>query len=183
MFDVGGRPLAVPCPAVAPRDGSDDIGARSAREPGGNEMRRLGEESGASAVEFAIVASVLFLVLFGTIQFGIVFNRYQGLQAGAREGARLAAVHATHDEIVQRVKDSVSIINEADIEDPCPGTLFVGDGCVDIDPDSATGDDAPCDGIEGDTITVLAKYRQEIPIPFWTSPDITITGRGEFRCE
>lgn len=44
-------------------------------------------------VEFGIVAPVLFLLLFGIIEFGWAFLQYLDVRHGAREGSRLAAVN------------------------------------------------------------------------------------------
>lgn len=46
-------------------------------------------------VEFVIVAPVLFLLLFGVIQFGIVYNNYLTITDATRVGARKAAVSRT----------------------------------------------------------------------------------------
>ena len=48
-------------------------------------------ESGAAAVEFALLASLLFMLIFGSISAGISFSRSNALQTAAREGARFAA--------------------------------------------------------------------------------------------
>ncbi len=55
-------------------------------------MRRGRGDGGAALVEFAIVMPLLFLIIFGIIDFGWAY--YQSLDArhAAREGARLAAV-------------------------------------------------------------------------------------------
>jgi Flp pilus assembly protein TadG len=149
---------------------------------------RARDERGAAAVEFAIVASLLFMILFGIIQFGIAFNRYQGLQAASREGARLGSLsQTTHDEIVARVQETVSLIDPLAMEDTgCAGVLAVGKGCIQITA-SATpagwNSSKPCNLNSGATITVLSKYRMEVPIPLWASPTVTITGTGVFRCE
>ncbi len=50
------------------------------------------EENGQTMVEFTLVLPVLLLVLFGIIQFGIVFNNYVTLTDAVRTGAREAAV-------------------------------------------------------------------------------------------
>lgn len=55
--------------------------------------RGRGREEGASLVEFGIVAPLLFLLLFGVIEFGYAFTQYLDVRHGAREGARLAAVN------------------------------------------------------------------------------------------
>lgn len=146
-------------------------------------MRKIREEQGASAVEFAIVSSVLFLVLFGTIQFGIAFNRYQGVQAAAREGARIASFQdTTQDQILARVQSSVSIVNGASISSGCPGTLANDTGCVSTTP-SGSGSFKPCLNRSGQTVAVTVKYQTLISIPLWSSPTVTLTGKGEFLCE
>ncbi|MCA1824811.1 MAG: TadE family protein [Mycobacteriales bacterium] len=49
-------------------------------------------DRGAAAVEFALVAVLLFPMLFGMIAFGFALFREQAAAHAAREGARLAAV-------------------------------------------------------------------------------------------
>src|SRR5437868_13335102 len=84
-------------------------------------MRIRRKEEGAAAVEFAIVAALLFMLLFGIIEFGIVFNRYQGLQAGAREGARIGSLQQTPVyQIMDRVRSSVSMIDTSSASQSCP---------------------------------------------------------------
>jgi Flp pilus assembly pilin Flp len=56
--------------------------------------RRQPNESGAATVEFALLAPVLALFLFGMIEFGAVFNNFNGLRQATRDGARAAAVNA-----------------------------------------------------------------------------------------
>lgn len=58
----------------------------------GNRRGRRHGERGAALVEFALIAPVLFLVLFGIIEFGIALNDYQSIRHGVRDGARQAAV-------------------------------------------------------------------------------------------
>lgn len=55
-------------------------------------MNRRHPERGASAVEFALVMPILFLLLFGIIDYGMLFFDSIGLRQGAREGARQAVV-------------------------------------------------------------------------------------------
>src|SRR5262245_53057134 len=52
----------------------------------------LRNEQGQSMTEFALVLPILALLLFGIIQFGIVFNNYVQLTDATRAGARKAAV-------------------------------------------------------------------------------------------
>ena len=55
--------------------------------------RRARGDDGASAVEFALVAPLLFLLIAGTIEFGWAFHQMMDLRHGARETARLVAVN------------------------------------------------------------------------------------------
>lgn len=168
-------------------------------------MRRLREERGASAVEFAIIGSLLLLILFGTIQFGITFNRYQGLQSAAREGARLGSLQATtRSDIVNRVRDSVSIIASSAISNgSCtPGSLSLDNGCVRIyakqkptatcpgvqcvEVVSGSTSQTPCGAAYSGTdksVVVQVHYRLKLDIPLWASPQMTIAGGAEFKCE
>ncbi|HBK08975.1 MAG TPA: hypothetical protein DDZ81_24480 [Acetobacteraceae bacterium] len=46
---------------------------------------------GVSALEFALVAPVLFMLVFGIIQFGITFNNFLALTDGVRAASRVLA--------------------------------------------------------------------------------------------
>ena len=49
-------------------------------------------EQGQTMAEFTLVLPVLAILLFGIIQFGIVFNNYLAVTDAVRAGARQAAV-------------------------------------------------------------------------------------------
>ena len=54
--------------------------------------RRLGNESGAVAVEFGLLVPVLVALVFGIINFGIVFGQNLALNNASRDAARFAVV-------------------------------------------------------------------------------------------
>jgi Flp pilus assembly protein TadG len=54
---------------------------------------RLSGDSGAALVEFALIAPLLFLIVFGIIEFGYGYGQSLDVRHGAREGSRLAAVN------------------------------------------------------------------------------------------
>jgi len=56
--------------------------------------KRLRSESGASAVEFALLLPVLMMILFGIIEFGMALYRQAILTNASREGARLGIVQS-----------------------------------------------------------------------------------------
>lgn len=64
--------------------------------------RRFGprrpDDKGATLVEFAIIAPLLFMLLFGIFEFGFIFGQHLDVRHGAREGARLAVVNFNPDD-------------------------------------------------------------------------------------
>lgn len=164
---------------------------RAGRRPGS-------DERGASAVELAIVLTVLILFVFGVIQFGIAFNRHQGIQAAAREGARIASVGGFEADIRTRVRDAQSLFDGADVQVAIDfsadnGATYPGGNKICDDATSNKCSDStaptPC-GIAGMgnlvrvTATVpgsLGKYA--IIIPLWGNANVTYSAKGVFRCE
>ena len=71
-------------------------GTGNATRPHGRRLARLRRrerrEGGAALVEFALVAPLLILLLFGLIEFGMALNDYQSIRQGVRDGARQAVV-------------------------------------------------------------------------------------------
>jgi Flp pilus assembly protein TadG len=55
-------------------------------------IKRFRREDGQSMTEFAIVLPIFCVLLFGVIQFGILWNNYVTLTDATRAGARKAAV-------------------------------------------------------------------------------------------
>lgn len=78
--------------------GGEQAPAASARG-----RRRFGprrpDDEGATLVEFAIIAPLLFMLLFGIFEFGFIFGQHLDVRHGARETARLAAVNYNPDEL------------------------------------------------------------------------------------
>ena len=53
---------------------------------------RTRTEDGAAAVEFALVSSLLFVLVFGIIQYGFYFNDSMDVRQGVREASRMGVV-------------------------------------------------------------------------------------------
>jgi hypothetical protein len=125
-------------------------------------------ERGASAVEFALVAPLLILLVFGIVEFGITYNRQQGLHAAAREGARIASLpQTTASDVHGRVLDALD------------GVPLESEPTITITP----GGSRPCNLRSGQTVTVVVRATTQLDIPLWGDQPLTLTGRGEFRCE
>ncbi|MCZ7535755.1 MAG: pilus assembly protein [Acidimicrobiia bacterium] len=67
----------------------DETGARRHTT---SSPRRSRDRRGAALVELAIAVPILFLLLFGVIEFGAAFDKKIALNQGVREGARQAVV-------------------------------------------------------------------------------------------
>jgi len=85
-------------------------------------VRRLrSDERGASLVEFSIIAMLLFLLIFGLIEFGWIFNGYVTLTSAAQEGARMAIVMNKSDAdkkaIINTVQSHAKIFNLSHVLD------------------------------------------------------------------
>ncbi|MCW2956164.1 MAG: pilus assembly protein [Thermoleophilia bacterium] len=81
--------------------------------------RSSSSETGQSMVEFAMILPVLFLVLFGIFQFGLVFGKQLDLKSATRDGARRAAVSMDRPDPVrltrQAIFDTLSLTKDDEI--------------------------------------------------------------------
>ena len=55
-------------------------------------MRALRRERGQTAVEFALCATVFFMIVFGLLKVAVIYGDYTALQHAARDGARKGSV-------------------------------------------------------------------------------------------
>ncbi len=72
-------------------------------------------EDGQSLVEFALVIPIFLLVLFAIVDFGMAFHAWITVTNSAREGARIGAVRATSAQIEQRVRDTATSLDQANL--------------------------------------------------------------------
>lgn len=140
--------------------------------------RRRGREDGASAVEFALVAPILFVLFFGIVNVGVVLAQQLSISNSARQAARFAVVD---------VEDRVCGDIEAEAR-----SAAVTIGMEADDPTYAlTGATGPCerpcaDSTSTTDLTVTLSYYSEfvVPMPIPGFPDgLDIEGEGVFRCE
>lgn len=77
-------------------------------------MNHWRNNRGSSLVEFAIVCLLLFTVVFGIIEFGMLMKNYLTLNQAVREGARSAALGSPMAVITDRVQNSAPGIPDSD---------------------------------------------------------------------
>jgi hypothetical protein len=137
--------------------------------------RVVGSERGAAAVEFAIVAPLLFMLVFAVIQFGIAFMQVQTIRGAVREGGRYAAVGATESEIQTKANNAAT------------GTI-TNSGAIDVV--GGNGGTTPCDMDKsaGKDVTVKAPPAAYgggiiVSVPFLPVFTIDPTLEATFRCE
>jgi TadE-like protein len=148
-------------------------------------------EKGTTVAEFAIVAGLFFMIIFGIIEFGRLLYTHNALTDAARRGARYAALHHEDAGCVQ----NVVVYGEKHID---PGTcaptgpplinglttdnVVVAYEGADLDGDPTT--DPTSYGMNLGTATVsIENYTFDLGIPFigrrLTMPTYTTTLTAE----
>lgn len=119
---------------------------------------RYGHDTGTVSIEFVLIAPLLFLLLFGMVQFGRAYNAKIELASAVREGARALALNKG---------------------DPVATTIDAAPG-LDSSSITVTTSGSPC--IAGSQASVQARYPFDLSIPFWGRFAITIAAEGVMRC-
>lgn len=163
-------------------------------------MRRHVHDEGASAVETALVLPILIMLVFGIIEFGILFNRMQGMHAATREGARLGAlVDVTVADIETRAAAAAPpFVDLSDLDVNVERIQVEHDGDETVTA-MANGTDAPCDitvqptgGTDPDDIatvhvrvetSLLNPGKYGVIIPLVTTFAYSHPSEAEFICE
>jgi hypothetical protein len=132
----------------------NDAGPRPSRV--GRRRGLARREDGAAAVEFAIVATLFFMLVFGIIDFGFAFHSWNNTSNAAREGARKAAVDSSVSDITTRVRDAAQTLDQTKLTVTvvCShlGGAFSGTSCG-----AAL--------VEGDVVRVLVDYTYSMVTP------------------
>lgn len=78
-------------------------------------LNRRQNERGTTVAEFAVVALLFFMIIFGIIEFGRLLYTHNALTDATRRGARYASLHSKDDE--EKVKNEVVYGSQASLED------------------------------------------------------------------
>ena len=128
----------------------------------------VGRESGAAAVELALVLPILLVLVFGIIDFGRAYNAKISLTQAAREGARVRALGADDAATASRVQLAAGFLPASSVSvaagAPCPASPLPSDVA---------------------TVTAMSTFTYATPIGalvgFAAGP-ITLSGTGVMRC-
>lgn len=123
-------------------------------------MTRIGrsEDGGAAMVEFAILMPVLFLLVFGIIEFGRAYNAQNTLTHAAREGVREYAI----------------------TQDPAKGETAAINAASTLDSNQIVVTTTACN--PGQPTTLDLEYPFSMQIAFWNVANFTMEANGVMRC-
>lgn len=122
---------------------------------------RAEKDSGAAAVELALVLPVLLLLICGMVDFGRAYNARMTLSNAAREGVRVFALGGTQEEATQRAQDTA----------------------VGLSVTSVTFDSSSCTFGAKTTVTVTAAFGYLTPAIADLSPGLSsLSADGVMRC-
>ena len=90
------------------------------KQMSGAKKRRLADDSGAVMVEAALVTPLLVFLLFGTLEFGLLFRSYLTLNNAAQGGARAASIAGNQLDadykILQSIKKESGAIQRSSVQ-------------------------------------------------------------------
>ncbi len=143
-------------------------------------LTNVEKQRGAAAVEFALVVPMLLLILFAVIYFSIYFNAKQGVQAAAREGARVASLRASNSS--NACFQATGALGGIAISNPFVQVSTVAPtGTATANSCSST---AYACSTSGGNVYVRVSGEVEISIPFWPNSGVkNVSSTAAFRCE
>lgn len=158
---------------------------------------RSGRESGASAVEFAMVLPVFVLIVGAIIDFGFIFAQQIAFNTSVRDAARAGVLSTmsgstlTCAQVAQRARaDGASGAVGAGAGDDITVTVTGAGGSCTLPAGSSTptgdGGSRPCAGSATSPTTDLAvtvSYASSPPFPVPFLGTVTLDSRGNFQCE
>jgi len=146
--------------------------------------RSSSKQSGAAVVEFALVASILFLLLAGTYEFGRAFAFYDALSKGTRDGARYMSVAKKATISSSAVSAAKAIVVNAANAANVPGfaSSNVTITCLDASyNDSTCTDGTAPGGVRVEITGYSVNIGQTIPLVGKSTSTINLTPRTTMR--
>lgn len=180
------------------------VSASGGHRRGGRKNER---DEGAVAVEFLLVSPILFLLVFGIINFGALFTQQLALNNGVRQGVRLAVVagntaNQTCGQVVTSVQSAsvpaigmpqqgievqvqrVSSTDASDVKANCYPLNNGTDGFVKT-PGTNTTRVCADNASTANSIKATARFKTKYVavMPFLPSPQFTLKATAVYRCE
>lgn len=163
----------------------------------------MSRDRGAAAVEFALVVPLLLGLIFGIVEFAMLFSQSSALANAARSGARIGSVNLVTRADCQDVLDATreqalslgmhreavavsvrSADSSADLEDVAdlPPVCSYSSGGVSV---TGAATARPCESLStaSQKLVVRVEYDAVISLPFVPEIDIPRSATGVYRCE
>jgi Flp pilus assembly protein TadG len=122
------------------------------------DMKTMGNR-GSAMVEFAIVATLLFTLVFGIIEFGLMMKDYLTLNQAAREGARSASLGSPTSIVDTRVRNMALTLDSAQIAVAVQKRTSVTGSWAGL---GNTSDGKYNDAVPGDQVRVMLTYPHQL---------------------
>lgn len=106
-------------------------------------------KKGQSMVELALILPIIIFLFMGMVEFSRIFGSYLLVAHASREGARMASIGRTDEEVRTNVTNKVNILNVSELQ-------------IQFTPE----DDAR---ITGEDVRVCVKYKLQIYAPVISS--------------
>ena len=143
-------------------------------------------DSGAAAVEFALVLPVLLLVIFGIVNYGFIFATQISLNSSARDASRAGVVKSlgstgaakTCGEIVTLARDGAVTIGV----DQTKINVTVTGPAGTCSTTSSSYNSPMCSATNGRVIVVIT-YTAVSPAPLVPPSSVDLKATGAFQCE
>lgn len=134
-------------------------------------------------MEFAIIAPLLIILVFGIISFGVVFGQQLALGNAAREASRSGVVEGrTCANVAAAAQDAANTIGMSGAN----VTVTVKRGATAAAATNVCGSAtaSPCKGSAvGDSLYVQLGFTTKVMIPLVLDENVALKSDGVFRCE
>ena len=144
-------------------------GSEVSRNRFGRATRRSRDHHGAVAVEFALVMPILFMIVFGILEFGYMMNRDMIVGNASRDGARVASLNGTYTEIRSAITSELAA---SGIPTTSPKTTITID-CTKADGTACNATSSSYDTLAqpGATAIITVRY-----VHSWITPGLAFLG-------
>ena len=136
--------------------------------------RRRRGERGAAAVEFALVMPILFMLVFGIVDFGYAINRHSVINNATRDAAREASLGGEKADIIAAAEQSLDGVAGAVVQVTC------------IKPTKAAcGSNYDVDAVSNGWAVVTVKYNHKMitPVSIFFGDSIRLDRTAQMRIE
>jgi Flp pilus assembly protein TadG len=141
-------------------------------------LTRRSNQRGQAVIELALTLPLLLVVVFGVIDFGFMFQRYETVTNAAREGARLGVlVNSAGYTATEAQNRSISYLQAAGLDGPtraCGAAMLKNSMCAQLTTQTVTvAGSTPAKSV--DQVTMIVEYDHEYS---FVGPIMNLFGSG-----